>query len=474
MRYQERIYIQNDNSAVRNKDILNVNMSSDMCIFESPLFSLSGASKIDCTGTTGTSYVISTATTIPLTFQFTANTETFITNNATFKYEIYKYNTNASMFTTPPIYKSDTIAYSAISASSATTQYIPVSGISLDGEYLVKGYYEFPACTNFMYRLGKTIDTLAYRNGSEYGLYENSLDYYFIAVKKAEIPSLLISSSNTFPPNNLVQQVILPESGINTIVISNNYGGSFILTLNGLVLAPGYDYTFSGSIVTLSSSTVFDDIITVIYTTTGGNNLVGDNIYVNSRVVSGITNDEGTNSTYFNTTTQKYEIYTSVSPLQGGQIMVMLNGVTLASGLDYYQSTSNVKRIILEGDIRLDDMITIVYFPTTNVVNGLNTNIPVVTWGVSTGPQLINGLFSLQVSTGSSFTTYYYTGNTPYVIGKTQYSDTFTASGNVGTTLYYRVKNEKDFVTLCGDIITTIVYSETIPLIIQTNNINSY
>jgi hypothetical protein len=72
MRYQERIYIQNNNDAVRNKDILSFNMSSDMSIFEGPLFNVSGASKIDCTGITS-SYVISTAT-IPLTFVFTANT----------------------------------------------------------------------------------------------------------------------------------------------------------------------------------------------------------------------------------------------------------------------------------------------------------------------------------------------------------------------------------------------------------------
>jgi hypothetical protein len=48
MRYQERIYIQNDNRAVRNKDILNVNMSSDFCIFKSPTFDLSGTTKIQC------------------------------------------------------------------------------------------------------------------------------------------------------------------------------------------------------------------------------------------------------------------------------------------------------------------------------------------------------------------------------------------------------------------------------------------
>jgi hypothetical protein len=60
MRYQERIYIQNNNDAVRNKDILSFNMSSDMS-FEGPLFNVSGASKIDCTGITS-SYV-STGTT---------------------------------------------------------------------------------------------------------------------------------------------------------------------------------------------------------------------------------------------------------------------------------------------------------------------------------------------------------------------------------------------------------------------------
>ena len=94
MRYQQLIYIQNENSGVRNSDILNVNMSSDICIFENPLFSVSGATKIDCTGSTGTTYVVTTATTIPLTFNFTGNVDTFTATSATFKYQIYKYNTN--------------------------------------------------------------------------------------------------------------------------------------------------------------------------------------------------------------------------------------------------------------------------------------------------------------------------------------------------------------------------------------------
>lgn len=474
MRYQERIYIQNDNSAVRNKDILNVNMSSDMCIFESPLFNISGASKINCTGTTGTSYVISTATTIPLTFQFTANTNTFTANSATFKYEVYKFDVITQSFILPPVYKSDIIQYSSISATSATTQFIPLSGISLDGEYLVKGYYMFSTCTEFMNRLGKTIDTISYRSGSQFGLYDKNLDYYFIALKNAEIPHLATNGSNTPAANKLFQQIILPVAGQESINITNSYAGTFIITLNGLVLAPNYDYTFTGSVVTFNQKLVFDDIITVIYTTAGGNNLVGDNILVNSKIVSGNTNNQTTNSVYFDTTTGKYEIFTTVTPSNNGGIIVMLNGVTLASGIDYYQSTSNPKRIILEGNLMPDDIITIVYFPITDVVNGLITNTPTIVWGITPAPQQVNGYFSLEVSTGKTFTTLFSSGDTPYVIGQSIYSDSFIASGAVGTILYYRIKNQKNFVTLCGNIVSSTVYSEIIPITIQTNSINSY
>jgi hypothetical protein len=474
MRYQERIYVQNGNSCVRNRAILNVNMSSDMCVFESPLFSVNGASKLDCTGTTGTSYVVSTATTIPLTFQFTANTDTFLNSDASFKYEVYKYNTGINSFIIPPVYKSSNIQYSGFSASSATTQYVPISSLGLDGDYLIKGYYEFNACTDFLNRLGKKVDTLSYRAGSIYGLYDSNLDYYFIAVKQADIPQFLINASNNPSANALFQQVILPPAGINTVVVSDNVLGFFVLTLNGLVLSPNLDYTYSGNVITLSSSTVYDDIITIIYTTSGINTLIGDNIYVDKPVVSGITNNQGSNTTYFDTTTGKYEIYMSVTPASGSAILVMLNGATLASGIDYYPSTTNSKRIILEGDIRVGDVITIVYFPITSVVNGLLTYNPVITWGITNAPELVNGQFTLEVSTNSSFSTLFASAITPYIVGQTLYTGSFIASGKIGSKLYYRVKNEKDYVTLCGNIVTTIAYSEIIPLIIQTNSINSY
>lgn len=474
MRYQERIYIQNANSAVRNKDILNVNMSSDMCVFDNPLFNVSGATKIDCTGSTsGSSYVIS-ATTIPLTFDFTANTSTFTETNAKFKYEIYKYNTTANAFIMPAVYSSPSISYSAISGTSSYTENVPVSGLSLDGEYLIKGYYDFTVCTDFLNKLGKTVDTRTYISGTEYGLYDKTLDYYFMAMSPADIPILARTSSNIPVPNKLFQQVILPEIDINKVIITNRVAGDFIVTLNGLVLAIDYDYTYSDNVITLSANTAKDDIITIIYTTTGGNNLVGDVINVSSSIISGTTDNQGSNLIYFNTTTNKYEIYTSITPLDSSNILVMINGATLANGIDYYQSSSNPKRIILEGDVIVDDIITIVYFPKTNVVNGLITNNPTIAWTISNAPQKANGIFTLEVSTATTFNSLFASATTDYQVGVITYNASFVASGEVGTNLYYRIKNEKNYETFCGQIVSSTGYSETIPLTIQTNSINSY
>jgi hypothetical protein len=477
MRYQERIYIQNENKAVRNKDILNVNTSSDICIFETPIFSISGASKLDCStgSTSGTSYIITGSTdTIPLTFDFTANTSSFTANSATFKFEIYKYSNLINEFLSTAVYKSNQIEYSAFSATNSTTQLIPTDQLNLDGEYIIKPFYQFGVCTDFMSRLNKKVDTSIFINGSMYGIYNDETDYYFIAINQAEIPQLINNSSNSLPSNQLVQNVLQVVSGQTTFIISNFVGGDFIFTLNGLVLAKDLDYSLSGQVVTLFEECVYDDIVTIIYTTSSVNNFVGDNYEITGPIASGATDGQGNNSTYYNTTTGKYEVYTSLPPSVGNQILMMLNGVTLAIGIDYYQSTSNTKRIILSGDLVIGDIITLVYFPVTGVINGLNTNQPVVTWFVTNPPTQKNGYFSLEVSYDDIFSSYYYSGKTDYIVGSTYYNDSFTATGDVGTNLYYRVKNNKDYVTICGDIVNSVTYSDIIPVTIQTNSINTY
>ena len=473
MRYQELIYIQNAHSGVRNRDILNVNMSSDICIFNPPLFDITGATKIDCTGTTA-SYVVSSATTIDLGFVFTANTSSFSAYNTTFSYEIYKLDHSLSAFTPTPVYKSSIIDYSAISGTNSVAQYVPISDLILDGDYLIKGYYNFDMCTDFGKRLGKKIDTHNYRYGTEYGLYNSESDYYFMAMFAAEKPIFMASASNTPPAGKLFQQVITPNAGTKIFAVNYGVSGNFIVTLNGLVLANNYDYTFNGNLVTLSAETVSEDIITIIYTTSGGYNFIADNIDVNTAVVSGGTGNEGTNLTYYNTTTGKYEVYTQSVPQDGGSVIIMINGVVLANGVDYYQSTSNPKRFILEGNIMVGDMITLAYFPTVSVINGLITNNPMVTWTVNNTPQTNNGVFTLQVSTANTFSTIYTSSTVNYVANQKFYWTTFNVSGAIGSQYYYRVKNEKNYTTICGQVVTDIAYSDIIPIVVQSNAINSY
>lgn len=487
MRYQEKIYIQNNNSALRNRNNVNVNMSSDMCIFNTPLFNLSGASKLDCTGTTsGTSYVISTATTIPVTFQFTGNTSSFSATNASFKYEIYKYSESASAFIFPATYQSTLIPYATFSGTNTVFQDIPVSGLSLDGEYLVKAYYEFGVCTDFLNRLGKVVDTKINITGTQYGIYDNNLDYYFAAIRAAEKPLFLNNLSNIPAKGMLTQQVLLPETIAkqtvdgnfltqnNIFTINANYAGNFIVTLNGLALARNEDYTYSGNLVTLNADIEKDDIITVIYTTSGGVGLISDIISIDMTVPSGTTDNQGTNQFYFNTTTNKYEIYTSVEPNPGDTIIVMINGISLAIGVDFYQSTSLSKRIILEGDLVIGDLVTIAYFPITSVVNGITTPNPLVNWAITTAPTNTNGLFTLEMATDSNLNNIIYSATTPYQLNTLAYNSFLTVTGTTGTKLYYRVKNEKTYTTICGDIINSVAYSDIIPITITTNSINNY
>lgn len=489
MRYQERIYIQNEYNGVRNKDINIFNMSSDMCIFNAPSFSVSGASKIDCTGSTsGNTYILSGDTsTIPMTFIFTANTNSFIQNNAVFQYQVYKYNPKFSGFSSTAVYKSNDIEFSSFSATSATTQSIPVANLSLDGDYIIKGYYTFDACTNYLNKMGKKQYTGNNVFGTQYGIYNGNTDYYFIVFKEAETPLFTSNGSNYISSGSLSQAILRVDDGTinsdpfnegpyptNVVTIPNNYYGSFVLTLNGLVLAKDLDYTVDNTLVTLSGYTTKDDVITIIYTTNGDNVLNSDVINVATTIVSGATNNQGNNLIYYNTSTNKYEAYASVTPQDFSTMIVMLNGITLANGIDFYQSKTNAKRIIFEGEIVVNDIITIVYFPAIDVVNSLTTNNPMISWYISNPPTNNDGYFTLEVSSDVNFGSFYYTGNTDYFSGGQHYNNSFIATGTTGTKLYYRVKNTKNYTTICGNVLNSVVYSETVPITITTNSINSY
>ena len=637
MRYQERIYIQNDNRAVRNRNILNVNMSSDICVFEPPTFDISGATKIQCgpikfslsgvsmpniltgatyncfgTGSTasyssttwyttvyqdnnleysGTFYTTNiltgntptfnnlinslesgfnslgydyiyngdtsgftiykpygvkeldidicisfgrstgscsdtcvsissdifpyidntsqgvylfnaSATTLPLTFNFTGNTSVLSATNTSFKYEIYKYNPTIGVFTFPAVYKGGPIQYASFSGTNQLQQSIPLSTLTLDGEFVIKGFYQTNACTDFLNRLGKTIDTSIYKQYGEYQLYNSESDFYFVGITGAGIPSFvstnptIISYSNVIP---LYQQVILVDDYLesllaqdtpddtsvestgftyyrtgSTFTLQSEFLGNIIVTLNGLSLSQNIDYTLSGTVLTFIGPISNEDIITIIYTKSGTQTIVADTILLDSTIISGTTNNQGNNRYYYNTTTGYYEVYTQNQPLSFTNIIVILNGITLASNIDFYQSVTNPNRIILTGSLMVGDIITIVYYPKASIINGISQNSNLISWNIPIAPTLIDGVFDLEYSTNSNFSTYNISNTIPYQINVSNYSSILSLSGSVGTNWYYRVKNVKTYPSICGDGISSTAYSETVNVVIQSNAINSY
>jgi len=487
--FENKIYIQTSHQCVRNKDIINVNTSSDICTFEAPKYTMSGASKIPCDATlsaltSGTSYVFildTSATTKDITFDFTANTESFTENNATFKYEIYKYDNTVNNFHKPAQYGSYEIAWSGFSGTSALTQTIPLASLNIDGEYLIKGNFVHDVCTEFANKLGYKYDTASYVSGSEFGLYNPDRDFYMLIMKEAATPifdNVIIGGVI----GAIKQYSVIPSSdGQTEFILTVDVGLDFVVTLNGLTLSRDDDYTVSqytgGSqpyMVSLIAPTKSTDIVSFIYVTSSSEiRLKTDTIDVTS-ITSGPTDGEGSNQIYYNTTTSKYEAYTSLIPRNGNDILVMVNGVTLTYGIDFYQSISNPKRIILEGTIVVGDIIVIAYNSNAAYFDSIGVSNPIMYWTISPAPQAVNGEFILEVATDAAMTSIVTSANTDYIVGEVTYNASVTITGAVGTQLYYRVTNNKNYNTLCGDIIESTAYSEVIPIIIATNSINSY
>jgi len=482
MRYTERKYIQNNHSGLRNKENNKLRTSTDWCVFNPPLFNVTGATIFDVnyTGYTensnGINIIPETGTTFNVDIKFTGNFDSFTAYTTNFKFDIFGYDETTNEFVLPSLYTSDSYGFSDISGSSAITVSIPISGLNIDNEYILKPSFEFDVCTEIGSFLGETYDSLSLY-GNNYGLYNDYIDYYLSVFRNADTPIFRVSSANTETLiGDLVGYTIIPDVDNQTDFILKNYLGNVMVNLNGLTLSNNFDYTISGYTLNISAGTKTTDIINIIhnYNDNISIGLTQDVIIINTPIVSGATNNQGNNKIYYNTTKNKYEIYTDVDILETSDVVVTLNGLTLANNIDYYKSITNKKRVILNGDVVFGDVLNIFYYPYATFVKSIYTNIPNISWYITNPPQKENGYFITEVSNDIIFSGITYTSQTDYIVGQLNYSDSIVVSGTVGDMFYYRVKNMKNYETLNGDIITTSVSSETIPIKIMTNYINSY
>lgn len=438
---------------------------------------------LDFTATTIDSqgvYNITGQTTIDLDFNFTGNTYELGDNNTSFNFEIFQYNSALEYYIEPSVYKSKTYEWPSYSATSAITATVPLSSLTLDNEFLVKGYFGHDICTEFSLINGDRTISPKTNNGSEYRLYEPDRDFHFSAFNAADTPILDNTVDDTGAAIGALivgGNVRVTDSRQMTLPISES---DFIVSLNGITLQKDLDYTISGN--TLSNTLTFNgdiipgDVVTYAYTSTRNNrNLRAEGFEITKPIISGATNGEGEEKAYYNNTNGKYEIYTDLKPAIGNSVIVTINGVTLSNNIDYFFSTTNPKRIILQGNIVLGDVINIFYNSVLSGQGDISSTSFSVAWNINIAPQTTNGLFTVEFSSKKDFSSLLTTSaTTKYTIGDVTYSAPIQLSGNIGDKQYYRVKNEKTYKDMCGNPFKTTAYSEIIDITIQTNAFNSY
>tara|TARA_R110000796_G_scaffold219934_2_gene336029 strand:+ start:1973 stop:3418 length:1446 start_codon:yes stop_codon:yes gene_type:complete len=480
MRYQERTYIQTPHTCVRNKVINIVSMSSDLCEFNEPTYTMTGATGMTEVFSAATIsdhniHIIDSGTTFDLSFEFTGNVETFIDTDTSFKYNIYRYNTDTNVFTTPSVFSSGNIEWSTFSGTSAFTDTLLNDEFVIDGEYVVKGSYDFTSCTDYLSELGDTNDTTLPLVGDIYGIYNTTFDDYFALIRKAIKP---VFSSTPTDPSSLGTLIVESTlfDGVDVLVsdeitTENTWVGNVIVALNGITLAEDEDFTtLNNDTIIFLSSINLSDVVTVAYVNDGtGNGLTSESFIVSAPIASGATDSEGSNKYYYNTDINKNEIYMLSEPVIFNDVIVTLNGVTLANVIDYSQSTTNPKRIILNGLIFDSDVITISYNSYAGIVGTIYTDNFDIYWTVTPAPTNVNGLFTALVASDESFSagTVVFSATTPYVTNQSSYNANINLSGYTGTTAVYKVTNQKDFTLLTGGTISTITDSDIIPITLQ-------
>jgi len=462
-------------------------------------------------GSTGV-YIIDrdqTSATIDFNFIFSGASFSSFTDdrNIVFKYDIYKYNKVSGTFRQPPLYISSAFTKKNFTLDSGTyrlNQKVPQTQLSLDSDYLIKGSFVVNDLTDYGKALGRTFVTPTTIKGDENSLYDRDWDWYFVANYKADTPLLLQSESPTPELDSLVVNSILVSCetvfSVNpitsattattvcntgtTYVLGRSINGDVLVSLNGSVLSLNQDYTLSADtnglgqtvlVLNLNTGTTTGDVITYAFVRSqNANNFRYEQLDVVTPVPSGTTGNQGLKRVYFNTTTGKFEVYTEMLPLQNSSIYIAINGVVLANKLDYYQSTTDPKRIILEGVLLNNDEVTIYYNTAPTVVGDIYTNPQNVAWGLPIAPQDNDGYFVLEISPDPLFSAVTQSATTNYIAGVVEYSANVSITGSVNTTLYYRIRNRREYETLCGDKINSEAVSETVPIIIRNNAINSY
>lgn len=493
----------NNDCLSKGRAINNFTERSDFCTFSLPPFVISGATKI-MTGTTSAStgvYIVDTLSSLTFTAIFdnlSGYTNSFFSGNNGIKFDLYQRSTPTNILISSsvdnpyvisativnPVFSTNLITstgflvrdnLSAYTVNYSATTFTYNLNSFEEGEYLIKGLFKWTRCTYFSNFIGAEYYEQNRSGILPYSIYDEDRDYYFIYLTKAQKPTIYSSvvGSDTLP---FSVKSFVPgcdgqvEFPVNLNLISNS---NLLVTVNGVVLSTD-EYVFSSSTLFITGGYLLTtDVITIAYSNAENS----PPIYTESYKITSIPN-----KTYpsvgekiiFNTNTNKYEYWLDYET--NGAPIFSINGQILSNEIDFYVSSSDRRRIILEVTPNINDIVTVFYNSVMKLGNNITTNIFTLNWNLTIRPVNNLGYFLIEItnSNDTNFTNPIYTGVTFYIKNELFYSIDIPFSGSYGDKFLARVINYKNYYTVLGELIQTVNYSDIVPLTITTNALNNY
>jgi hypothetical protein len=498
----EKIYIA-DSGTTKLHVIHRPNGLGVQCNFQENGFNLSSSTVTGTTSTWGLPNVItdkaitcdryvyiSPPNRVSFTFDLLVNNVNNVISPKNLSYygEIYKYDQITSEFS-PSALQTFNISYDNLSANTGNTMVISTNKIG-EGEFLIKSYWDYNVNTLIakQQKVRKnSVDT--YKRGDLYGLYVPETDWYFINMLEASQP---LFNSSVVPPaktiNSLVVTSIITESGQTKYDIQGL--SDPIVSYNGNVLAKDLEYravvTQTGS---TTGATVFTPYVELLFEPLAGqmmtyayvsngqvNDLLADLYIVEGAIKSGATGTQlETDRVFYNTTEGKYEFY--LISISSSDVVLSVNGSLLASKIEYFQSFSNSRRIVLVEPLNDGDVVEAFYVPTNAINGGIDTNSPQISWSIDTAPLTLSGKFTVQFTTidDINYENVVYSEVVNYIIGQKSYNKMITLTNAVaGDKFIYRVVNEKFYTPIIGNLIYSVKYSFTNKVEVLNNSGENY
>ena len=483
----------------------NLNPEIIICpeIFKSPEYYVGGAIKLvsgittTLTGcTTGnTSLAIYNLDYIPVfetSFVITGGTD-YTGYTGDFCYKIFSDNRfvvspPVSGFITGTEIIDSCTTFSAITASVVTQTYVEGLLPRNWAEYLIRPYYGFVSkeCSP-----GIIVDT--WKSSPQLNIFQEDSDYYFMTVIDPPTPILNPPGGESIPNYTLITDRLYingvsGQRGVQSINGDLNYfllrsiptDGTLILTLNGVQLTDGFDYSLISQgygvppIVKLQNSLQDWDWLLATYIT-GVPDSWSTNFgiyFMDQIVLDGFTVDAtpnyrlpGDNTLNFNSVSGAFEFFTSLAIDPEFSLIITVNGIKLANDVQYFKSKSFDGRIIFNGTtFQLGDVITVLAVSklgtTTYNYGSLKTREFLAQWSVppSFTNDKVTGKFIVQAFNDKT-NVLLNQGTVSYVDGESNYSYLFTNLPQ-GINFRFRVTFEATYPAYLGNNVITCSYSE--------------